>query len=46
MLEPGSNFFSVNATLVNDMANVKYVQIVNNLMKGELEALRKEEENE
>ena len=41
-LEPGSNFHSIEATLVNDMANVKYVHIVNNLMKEELEQLRKE----
>lgn len=44
--EPGSNFHSINATLINDMANVKYVHIVNNLMKDEFEQLRKEAEDE
>ncbi|MEM9822075.1 MAG: rod shape-determining protein MreC [Bacteroidota bacterium] len=44
--EPGSNFHSINATLINDMSNVKYVHIVNNLMKEEFEELRKEGEDE
>lgn len=44
--EPGSNFHSIDATLINDMANVKYVHIVKNLMKGELVKLKKEEGNE
>jgi len=34
--EPGSNFYTINAALVNDLANVKYVYVVNNLMKGEI----------
>ena len=44
--EPGSNFHSIDANLINDMANVKYVHIVDNLMKTEFEQLRKEAEDE
>ena len=44
--EQGSNFYTINATLVNDLANVKYVYVVNNLMKNEVVNLEEAAESE
>jgi len=38
----GSNFHTIEASLVNDLGNVKYVYIVNNIHKTELFQLEKE----
>ena len=41
-LEPGSNFYKINVELINDLNNVKFGYVVNNLLKGEKEALEEE----
>lgn len=38
-LRPGSNFYSINVNLKNDLSRVKYVYVVNNLMRLEKEAV-------
>ena len=40
--EGGSNYYTIQATLINDPSKVKYVYIINNLMKEELEKLEEE----
>ena len=41
-LEPGSNFYTIEVLLSNDLSQAKYVYVVNDLMKGELEKLEEE----
>ncbi len=45
-LIPGTNFYEIKVKLCNDLSNVKYVYVVENLMKSELEVLEKEVSNE
>ncbi len=43
----GSNFHTIEATLINDLANARYVYVVDNLMKVEEdESIDEEQENE
>ena len=42
----GSNFFEIKVTLVNDLNKTKYVYVVNNLMKEDLEKIKEEGINE
>jgi len=44
--DPGSNFHTISASLINDLGNVQYVYVVNNLMKGEVEKLEEEAKGE
>ena len=44
--DPGSNFHTISANLINDLGNVQYVYVVNNLMKGEVEKLEEEAKGE
>jgi rod shape-determining protein MreC len=43
---PGSNFFEINVSLITDLNKIKYVYVVDNLMKDELEKIREEGNNE
>jgi len=45
-IEPGSNFYSIDVKLSNDLSNVRYVYVVENIMKGEQLELEEEVENE
>ncbi|MCP4440103.1 MAG: rod shape-determining protein MreC [Aureispira sp.] len=45
-LPSGSNFYSINVQLVNDMNNVEYVYVVDDLMREERLTLEKKSENE
>ncbi len=36
-LEPGSNFYTINVALSNDLSRSKYVYVVNDLMRDEIE---------
>ncbi len=40
-LQPGTYFYEIEVNLSADMSNVKYVYVVENLMKSELETLQK-----
>jgi len=42
----GSNFFEIEVSLVNDLNKTKYVYVVDNLMKAELEQIQEEGNNE
>jgi rod shape-determining protein MreC len=42
----GSNFFEIKVSLSNDLNKTKYVYVVDNLMKGELEKIQEEDSNE
>ena len=44
--DPGSNFHTISAKLINDLGNVQYVYVVNNLMKGEIVKLEEEASGE
>ena len=41
--EGGSNYFTVEAELINDISNVKYVYVINNLMKPEIDKLKNDQ---
>ena len=45
-LQEGTNFYEIQVNLVNDLSRVKYVFVVDNLMKKELEQLEKEVSDE
>jgi len=45
-LQEGTNFYEIKVNLSNDLSKVKYVYVVENLMKSELEALEKEVSDE
>ena len=42
----GSNFFEIEVSLINDLNKTKYVYVVDNLMKEDLEKLQEEGKNE
>lgn len=42
----GSNFFEIQVTLINDINKTKYVYVVNNLMREEVEKIKEEDNNE
>ncbi len=42
----GSNFFEIEVTLNNDLNKIKYVYVVDNLMKEDLETIQEEGSNE
>ena len=42
----GSNFFEIEVSLINDLNKTKYVYVVDNLMKEDLEKLQEEGNNE
>jgi len=44
--DPGSNFHTISANLINDLGNVQYVYVVSNLMKGEIVKLEEEASGE
>ncbi len=41
-LQKGTNFYEIEVNLCNDLSSVKYVYVVENLMKKEIDALEKE----
>lgn len=45
-LKEGTNFYEIKVELSNDLSNAKYVYVVENLMKNELETLEKEVSDE
>ncbi|MEM1319302.1 MAG: rod shape-determining protein MreC [Bacteroidota bacterium] len=45
-IEPGSNFYTIDVALGNDLSNIKYVYVINNLLKNELEELKNEGQDE
>lgn len=45
-LQEGTNFYDIKVNLSIDLSNIKYVYVVENLMKKELEELRKEVSDE
>ena len=45
-LQKGTNFYEISVDLSTDMNNVKYVYVIENKMKPELETLQKQESDE
>lgn len=45
-LEPGSNFYTIDVNLSNDLSRAKYVYVVNDLLKDEIKSIEEEVENE
>ena len=45
-IEGGSNFYSIDVSLVNDLSNVNQVYVISNLMKMELDSLENPTQNE
>lgn len=45
-LEPGSNFYTIEVLLSNDLGKAKYVYVVNDLMREEIKAIEEEVEDE
>ncbi len=45
-IEPGSNFYTIDVLNSNDLSNVKYVYVVNNLLREELKELEEEGRDE
>ena len=45
-LQTGTSFYEIEISLSTDMSNIKYVYVVENLMKSELEKLQKEASDE
>ncbi len=43
---PGSNFYEIKVRLVNDLNKVKYVYVVNNLMKADIENIQDQGDDE
>ncbi|MEL6862783.1 MAG: rod shape-determining protein MreC [Bacteroidota bacterium] len=46
VLEPGSNSYTIDVQLSNDLSRVKYVYVVDHLLEEELDKLEEEVENE
>ncbi len=44
--QAGTNFYEIDVNLSTDLSNIKYVHVVENLMKKEIEALKKEVSDE
>ena len=42
----GSNFFEIEVSLINDLSKIKYVYVVDNLMKKELKEIQEEDSDE
>lgn len=45
-LQAGTNFYEIEVNLSNNLSNIKYVYVIENLKKGELERLEKEVSDE
>lgn len=43
---PGSNFYEIKVSLVNDLNKIKYVYVVNNLMKADIENIQEQGDDE
>jgi len=44
--DPGSNFYTIEVKLKNDLSSIRYVYVVNNLLKEELNQLEEEKKDE
>lgn len=45
-LEPGSNFYTIEVQLSNDLSKAKYVYVVNDLMREEIKTIEEEVDDE
>ena len=41
-VKPGSNFYAIEVELANDLGNLEYVYVVDNLFRQELEQLEQQ----